>query len=436
MSDTMSRREFLRAAAAAGTAIPAVAAWSPARAANEAPKSPNEKLNLAIIGVAGRGAANLEAVAGENVVVLCDIDAGRLGGAAARFPNSKKYDDYSRVFEHQELDGVVVSTPDHMHAICLAQALRRNLPVYCEKPLTHSVYEARVVRKLAAESKSITQMGNQIHNDSSGNYRKVVERIRRGDIGPVERVHIWMQGVDHFVVGHRATENRVPPGINYDLWLGPAPFRPFDTSHFHFNWRYWWDFGGGQLADFTCHYIDLPYWALEWGYPTSVEATGEKGHDGDNDVPRRMKVDYHFPARGDKPPVHFTWYHGGYMPEGAEAYGKSTAVLFEGRDGRLLADYTTHKLFFAAGQEKELVEPSVPESPGQQGEWLACIRSGSPASCNFEYGGVLTEIGLLGNVSYRAGKKKLEWDGENMKATNCPEADQFLRREYREGWTL
>jgi predicted dehydrogenase len=279
-------------------------------------------------------------------------------------------------------------------------------------------------------------MGNQIHNHPSGNYRRVVEKIRAGQIGPVERVHIWMQTVDHFVAGKRATENKVPPGISYDLWLGPAPFRPFDVSHFHFNWRYWWDFGGGQLADFACHYIDLPYWALELGYPATVEAIGEKAHDGDNDVPKKMRVDYHFPERNGKPPVHLTWYQGGYLPEGAEAYGKNNAVLFEGRDGRLIADYTTHKIFLAAGTEKELLEPAIPDSPGQQQEWLQCVRNGTAASCNFEYGGVLTEIGLLGNVSYRAGKKKLEWDAANMRAPNCPESDQFLRREYREGWKL
>ena len=227
-----------------------------------------------------------------------------------------------------------------------------------------------------------------------------------------------------------------PAHVNYDAWLGPAPYRPYDPSHFHFNWRYWWDFGGGQLADFVCHYVDLPVWALNLSYPKTVVATGEKGHDGDNDCPNFMRIDYEFPARGALPPVHLTWYHGGWKPRGAEVYKKGSAVLFEGTDGRLLADYSTRKLFMQGGKEAAAVKPSIPDSVGHHREWIDAVKTGSGTGSPFSYGTVLTEIGHLGNVSYRVGQKKLEWDAERMRATNCPEADKYIRREYRKGWTL
>jgi predicted dehydrogenase len=451
MFDAQSRREFLKAALAACVAAPP-AGWlrsKPARAAS--PRSPNERVNLGIIGAGGRGADNLEAVSSENIVALCDIDAARLDAAAAKFPKAAKYDDYRRVLDHTNLDGIVVSAPDHMHSIPVAAALRAGLAVYCEKPLTHSVYEARYIGKLAAESGCVTQMGNQIHNEPSGNYRRVVEMVKAGLIGPVRRVHVWMEGVPHFVVGKRVAKAEVPAGISYDHWLGPAPYRPFHLSHFHFNWRYWWDFGGGQLADFWCHYCDLAFWALDLEHPTNVHATGEKGHDGDNDCPKRMQVEYHFPARKTQPPsvagslrapshhppVHLTWYHGGPMPDGAEVYRKRSAVLFEGDQGRILADYTTRQVFVQDGNTAASIKPSIPDSIGHHREWIEAIKVNAPnTTCNFRYGALLTEVGLLGNVSYRSGKQELQWDPEQLRATNCTEADQFIRREYRKGWTL
>jgi predicted dehydrogenase len=396
-----------------------------------------EKLRLGVIGVAARGGDNLAEVEHEEIVALCDIDASRLAGAAERHPHARKYDDYRRVFDHDDLDGVVISTPDHMHAIPVSLALKRGLAVYCEKPLVHSVHEARYIHDLAVDSRSVTQMGNQIHNHPSNNYRRVVEWIESGMIGAVRRVHVWMAGVTHFVVGRRVAEASVPAGVSYDLWLGPAPYRPFHESHFHFNWRYWWDFGGGQLADFWCHYCDLPFWALRLGHPLRVHARGRKAHDGDNDCPKQMQVDYFFPARGEMPPVHLTWYHGGIMPEGAEQYGLSSAVLFEGDGGRVLADYTTRKAFLQEGRAAASVEPSIPDTIGHHQEWLAAVRAGNrETTCHFGYGSLLTEVGLLGNVSYRAGQVSIDWDHSALRASNCPEANPFIRRQYRDGWAL
>ena len=430
MSNRVSRRQFVQAALAAGTAVTAGSTFPSFAVAKEA-RSANEKLNLLVIGVADRGGANLQGVAHENIVALCDIDDHRLTQAGDRFPSAKRINDCREAVELPGLDGVVVSTPDHMHAIPVAIALRKGLPVYCEKPLTHSLYEARTLRQLRQKANVATQMGNQIHSGS--NYRRVVEQVRAGVIGPVERVHVWQgNGVRS---GVRVEKGEPPKHVHYDLWLGPAPYRPFHESHFHFNWRYWWDFGGGQLGDFGCHYMDLPFWALQLGAPTSVVAKGEKGHEGDNECPAKMQVDYHFPARGDMPGVHLTWYHGGWMPEGAEQYGKNSGVLFEGAEGRLLADYGTNKLFMQEGKTAAPVKPSIADSVGHHQEWLNAIRTGSPTGSHFEYAGNLTEAVHLGNIAYRVGKE-ISWDPVNLVCPGTPEADAMIRRDYREGWTL
>lgn len=429
--NTLSRREFFRSAIAAGTLVASQSAV-PRLVRSAEKRSANEKLNLAVIGVAARGRSNLNGVANENIKVLCDIDSNRLDEAAKTFPKAKKLTDFRDVFDVPDLDGVVVSTPDHTHVFPTSMALKKGLPVYCEKPLTHSVHEARHVRTLAAKAGVATQMGTQIH--AGDNYRRVVEIIQAGVIGPVHRVHVWQGGTVR--VGQRVNQGTPPKHVNYGLWTGPAPLRPFHESHFHFNWRYWWDFGGGQLADFGCHYMDLPFWALGLTAPKTVVAQGEKAHQGDNECPGRMRVDYEFPAHDGQPAVHLTWYHGGWMPEGADVYKKNSGVLFEGPDGRVLADYGSRKIFMQGGKTAEEVKQTIPNSIGHHKEWLAAIRGEGQTTCRFEYGGQLTEAVLLGNVSYRAGKKKLEWDAKNVKVTNCPEAAQFIRREYREGWTL
>jgi predicted dehydrogenase len=235
--------------------------------------------------------------------------------------------------------------------------------------------------------------------------------------------------------GVRVKEGKPPEYVDYELWTGPAPMRPFHPSHFHFQWRFWWDYGNGVLGDFGCHYMDLPFWALDLRYPTSVEAKGEKTYQGDNEVPNNMQVEYHFPARGDLAPVHLTWYHGAWRPPGAEAYGLGSAILFEGERGRLLADYGSRKLFMNDGQEGKAPAPSIPNSIGHHQEWVAACKNRGTTTCNFDYSGALAEAVLLGNVSYRAGSKKIDWDAEKLKC-NMPDADQFLQRQYREGWKL
>lgn len=436
MYDAVSRREFIRRAIAAGTAAGTLSTISTPAPVMAKPRSPNERLNIGVVGVAAQGAYNLSNVATENIVALCDIDAKRLATAVEKFPHAKQYKDYRQLLDQADLDAVVVATPDHSHAIPSVLAMRRGLDVYCEKPLAHSVWEVRQMRKAAAENNAVTQMGTQIH--AGDNYRRVVEIIQAGVIGPVRRVHVW-QG-NNIQPGRRVKEGTPPQWVDYDLWIGPAPWRPFDPSHFHFVWRFWFDFGGGTLADMGCHYIDLPYWALDLRYPTAIEAKGEKTYVGDNDVPDKLQVEYHLPARscqrGNLPAVHLTWYQGGYMPEGAQMYMKSSAVLFEGDKGRLLADYNSHNLFLDDGSQGKIPPPTIPSSIGHHAEWIAACKSRGPTTCNFDYSGALAETVLLGNVAYRAGQTRLEWDAEKLVATNCPDAAQYVRPEYRKGWTL
>lgn len=427
-----NRREFIQRAIAAGTALPAVSLLASPQTA-KASKSPNEKLNLASIGVAARAASNLKGCNTENIVALCDIDAKRLNDASKIYTKADHYYDYRHVLDRDDLDGIIVSTPDHFHAVATAAALKKGLPVYCEKPLTHSVHEAQVIRKLAKEANVATQMGNQIH--SSNNFRRVVEMVEKQVIGPIERVHVWVGGGGRPIAGKRSEQNRVPAYINYDQWLGPAPFRNFDTSHFHFNWRYWWDFGNGQLGDFGCHYMDLPFWALKLSQPTSVHSVGEKAHDGANECPNELKVDYHFGQRDSLPPAHMTWYHGTMRPPGAEAYDKRSAVLFEGTKGRILADYGSNKVFMTGDDKPMEVEPYIANSIGHHQEWIKAIKEGTPTGSNFAYATDLTESVLLGNVSYRAGQKELKWDAGKV-TNNVPEAANFIQREYRKGWSL
>lgn len=423
-----NRRTFLKTSLAAGCVGPIV------RHMADAAGSPNNKLNLGIIGVAARGGENLREVASQNIVALCDVDLNRLGKAKSEFPGAATYQDFRKLLDHKAIDAVVISTPDHMHAFPAVMAMRMGKHVYCEKPLAHSVWETRLMRKTAAENKVVTQMGTQIH--AGDNYRRVVEIVRSGILGAIRRVHVWLAGGVP-ALKRAAQPVSAPAHIDYDLWTGPAPTRPYDESHLHFNWRYWWDFGNGQLGDFGCHFMDLPFWALDLPAPNTVEAKGKKDHSGDNDVPNSLQVDYWFPARQKQPAVHLTWYHGGGKPAGAEKYELGNAVLFVGEKGELVADYGSFKLFPQEVFADVKVERSIPPSVGHHKEWMDAVKSSGATTCNFDYSGGLTEAVLLGNVSFRAGQKKLEWDSQNLKVVNnVGDVEPLLRRPYRKGWVL
>lgn len=428
MSSQLSRRQFLQASAAAGAGL-VVAPHALAQS-----KSPNEKLNVAMVGTANQARFSIDNVKGENIVAVCDIDDNYLAQAVKDFPKAVPYNDFRKMLERKDIDAVVVAVPDHIHAPATLAALQTGRHVYCEKPLTHTVEEARKVAQAAKRYKRATQMGTQIHAGS--NYRRVVEAIKGGAIGPVREVHVWV-GKVWSGEGRPITTPPVPPNIHWDLWVGPAPFRPYHPIYLPATWRGWWDFGGGTLADMACHYMDLPFWALDLRYPTTVEATGSVY--SSELTATWTTIHYDFPARGTMPAVKLTWYDGGKRPD-YFAQGKlpswGDGVLFVGDKGMMIADYGRYVLLPEADfKGYQPPAPSIPESIGHHAEWIKACKTGSPTTCNFDYSGALTESVLLGAVSFRTGKK-LEWDPKTLTAKNCPEADMYLRKVYRAGWEI
>ena len=419
----MNRRHFL-AATSTALAFPFVGRVLGA----------NAKLNIGVVGVGGRGASNLAGVKAENIVALCDVDAARLAGAAKQFPKAKGYADFRKMLERKDLDAVVCSTPDHTHAIVSVSALKSGRHLYCEKPLAHTVSEVRAMTEAAKQHKRVTQMGNQIH--AGNNYRRVVELVQGGAIGTVKEVHVWA-GSTYGNIGLSAKNAPLPKGFDYDLWLGPLPYRPFRKEYAPFHWRHFWEFGGGTLADFWCHYSDLAHWALDLSHPLTVHS--QVGKARPERVTAAMRVEYTYPARGKMPPVKLTWYQGSERPPGLtlkQGQFKS-AVLFVGDKGQLIINYGRHELW-PAEQFKGFKGPpkTIPDSIGHHAEWIKACKEGGRSTSDFSYSGPLSECALLGIVSHRVGNKKLEWDWKNMKATGLPEADRYIRHQYREGWKL
>src|SRR4051812_3797830 len=429
----LTRRAFLQRAAL-GTAGLITARSAFARGGKP---SPNEKLNLAVIGVAHRGGENLKEVTSENIVALCDVDDKFLAAAAQKFPGAKTYNDFRRLLDQKDIDAVLIATPDHTHAVAAVAALRSGRHVYCEKPLTRTVSECRIVMETARKARRVTQIGTQIH--AGNNYRRAVELVQSGAIGNVAEVHVW---VDATYGGKERPKDTppVPAGLHYDLWLGPVAERPYSPEYLPVNWRHWWAFGGGALADFGCHFIDLPHWALGLREPLSAEVVdGPPVHP--ESTPPWLIVRYEHAARGEQLPVKVIWYHGGKQPP-PEILAPELAkkwhggVLFIGSKGMLLSDYGNHVLL----PEKEFAgfaapKPFIPDSIGHHAEWIQACKTGGPTTCNFDYSGALSVTALLGNVAYRAGCK-IEWDAKKLRAKNCPTAEQYIHHAYRRGWTI
>jgi len=434
----ISRRQFLSRSAATASAGLWLAAPQILRA--QSGLAANDKLNIGVIGVGGQGGFSIGNLKGiSNIVALCDVDAKRLAAGKQQFPDAKSYSDFRRLIDQKDLDAIVVATPDHSHAVAAVAVLKSGRHLYCEKPLARTISETRIITETARAMKRVTQIGTQIHAGS--NYRRVVELIRSGAIGEVGEVHVWV-GSSYGGKERPKETPPVPAELDWDLWLGPAAERPYHPEYAHFNWRHWWAFGGGSLADFGCHFMDLPFWALDLHHPVSVEAEGPEVHP--ESTPPWLIVRYDFPERvhhGTKwSALKLTWYHGGKYPEALvspEQFSKwKSGVLFVGKKGTLLADYSRHALL----PEKDFegfVKPApfIKDSIGHHKEWVEAIRLGGTTTCRFDYSGPLTEAALLGNVAYRVGKR-LEWNFEKMSASNCPGADQFIQHRYRGGWSL
>jgi len=439
---SLTRRQFARRSLASAAVVAAPAFL---RGQNL-----NGRMNIAVIGTGGRGGGNLKGVSSENIVALCDVNEKNLAAAAAAHPQARREVDFRKLFDRPEaFDAVVVSTCEHTHALPTLLALKARKHVYCEKPLTHNVHEARLVREAAAKAGVVTQMGIQIH--ATENYRRVVELIQGGAIGPVTEAHVWVSRAwglqskqeaekanDRVFVTSRPAEMPVPEGLHWDLWIGGAPFRPYNEVYFPGpKWYRWWDFGNGTMSDLGSHWNDLPFWALQLKAPLAIEAFGPPAHP--EIAPATMRAVYEFGARGDLPPVRVTWHQGDERPEIWKQGGIPQwrdGALFIGKKGMLLSDYGKHVLL----PEKDFAgftrpPQKFPKAASHHQEWIdACKGKGRPLA-DFEYSGWLTESNHLGNVAFRAGRR-LEWDAANARVTNTRAADPFLRREYCKGWEL
>jgi len=435
MSHHSTRRDLLKSAAAisAGTWC-GVTSWA-------APSSANEKLNVAFVGVAGRGARNLAALGPlVNVAALCDVDSQRLTAASAEHPNATKWADFRTMLEQQsDIDAVSISTPDHTHACIAVSAMRAGKHVYCEKPLAHSVYEARLMAETAAKAGVVTQMGQQRHGDPR--LRTAVEMIRAGIIGEVSEVHIWSGKNVNWSAGDRpANVDPVPDWLNWELWLGPSPRRPYvKDAYAHRNWRSWWNFGTGNLGDMGCHLFDCAYWALNLDFPTKITAEGPPVHP--EGAPDGLTCRFEFPARGFRPDLPITWYDGTHSPPWETIEGVKVlppqGTLFVGEKGKLLFPHNEPIELILDGKSVEFNAPkqTIPRVEGQNpnhAEWVNAIHGSGTALSNFAYSGRLTEVVQSGVVAYRAGQT-LEWDGLNMKALNC-DTTALVRPQFRKPW--
>lgn len=431
---TLNRRRFIYFSSVAASGL---ALSQPAMAAVKL-KSPNEKLDIAIIGSGGRGAANTKDVKSENIVALCDVDEEALSKAASQYPKARKFVDFRKLFDDaaNEFDAVVVSTTEHTHAFATMRAIHLRKHIYCEKPLTHSVWEARQITEAAKKADIVTQMGIQIH--STNNYRRVVELVQSGAIGKVSEVHVWVSRA--WGDGGRPEGTPpVPSNLHWDLWLGPAPERPYHPDYVigKPKWYKFWDFGGGTMSDLGAHWLDLPFWALKLQAPLTVQAFGPKANP--ETAPASMHVTYEYGSRGDLPPVKVHWYQGEQKPallQDGKIPQWDSGHLFLGEKGMLLTDYGKH-LLLPEDKFKDFKppQPFLKFTLDHHAEWIQACKGNGETSAPFSYAGPLTEANHLGNVAHRVGKK-IQWDAATMTVKNAPEAAKLIRREYRKGWTL
>ncbi len=449
----INRREMLKASTVIGAGALFLSSGILTKGA-----SPNEKLNVACIGLGAQGnfqVSNLGKMKDEvNMVALCDVDDLRAGKAYENYPGAKKFYDFRTMFDEMEksIDAVAVSTPDHTHYHPVMRALRAGKHVYCEKPLAHSVAECRIITETAAKMKVATQLGCQRH--AIKNMHRVVELIQSGAIGDVTEVYSWMGG-DRGMPEKPTSFIDPPETVKWDLWVGPCPNDwKYSVSKalngkeegtlVPYNWRFWWDFGTGETGNWACHILDIPYWALGLKYPTRVAASGPEVDP--ERTPKEMHVVFDYPARGKQPPVKLYWSHTKNQTcyekygipkniKGKDGKGLGANNLFVGTKGLLLTGFDQHVLL---PEDKftdfEYPKPFIPDSPGFHREWVTACKGGEPATCHFDYSGPMAESAILGNTAFKAGHKAFDWDAAKMIAKNCPEVQAALKPEFRKGW--
>jgi predicted dehydrogenase len=448
-----SRRKFLAAGGAAAVGFSIVP-----RHVLGGPRyvPPSERVNIAGIGVGAMGGSDIATLSGlgGNIVALCDVDEVRAAGAFQAHPKANRYKDFREMLDKEDrrIDAVTVGTPDHVHAVAAMAGIRAGKHVYCQKPLTHSLYECRELTKAARAAGVATQMGNQGHATEGA--RLTNEWIQAGIIGEVREVHVWSDRAGTMWkqgIGRPTDTPPIPATLDWNRWLGPAPERPYHPAYVPHVWRGWRDFGTGALGDMGCHIIDHPVWALKLGPPSHVEARVTL--DGSvlanqqpnwETYPIASIIYYDFPARGALPPVRMTWYDGGLMPAAPPEFSAGqrlpdNGVLYIGSKGNMF--HGSHgdmpQLLPAALHEQAAsVAKTMKRSPGHYEEWLAACKGGPPAVSNFNYAGPMTETVLLGVLALRAPGLRLEWDSAQQKIKNAPEINQFVRTEYRKGWSL
>lgn len=448
----LSRRRFMSTAAAATAAftmVPRHVLGGP----NNTP--PSEKLNIAGVGIGGMGQNNVRACETENIVALCDVDWRYSAPVFKKYPKARQWKDFRKMLDEQkDIDAVIVATPDHTHAVVAMAAMKRGKHVYVQKPLTRTVYEARMLTEAARKYKVATQMGNQGH--SCDEVRMMCEWIQDGAIGDVTEVHcwtnrpVWPQGI-----GRPTGTPPVPDSLDWDLWIGPSPMRPYHPTYLPFNWRAWIDFGAGALGDMGCHVMDAAFWSLKLKYPISVQASHSYDvqkmwtrFDNKETYPRAEVVHYTFPAREGMPQVKLHWYDGGILPERPDDLEEGRRIpesgsIFVGTKGKILCGtYSENLRIFPETKMKAYKRPParIPRIPGGNGgheqDWVRACKGGPAASSNFDYSGPFTETVVMGNLAVLNPGKKLLWDGENMKMTNDEQANSYVRPTFRDGWSL
>jgi predicted dehydrogenase len=437
MTQRHNRRDFIKTATVAGFGF-----WIAGKAAADSSRSPLDKIRFACIGIEGKGQSDsADAAHHGDIVAICDVDETRLGKAGEKYPQAKKFTDFRQMLDEmsKSIDAVTVSTPDHTHATAAASAMHLGKHCFCQKPLTHAIFEARWLGMLARAKKVATQMGNQ--GTANDGLRRGAAIVQAGALGNVKEVHVWTNRPIWPQGGPRPAPSAQPETLNWDAWLGPARYRPYASGYHPFAWRGFWDFGTGALGDMACHTVNLPFAALDLRDPISVEA--ESAENNKETYPTWAVIKFQFPARGKRGPLTMIWYEGGKNPgarkppeelfDGQKISGSGSLII--GEKGKLYSpdDYGgSYKLL--GGVTEPTVD--VAKSPGHFTEWVNAIKGGPPAMSNFpDYASPLTETILLGNLAVWAGKK-VEWDPQALKAKNAPEVEHIVRPVYRRGWTL